>query len=160
MRLLSGWLMGVCVVILGVRPASAQTSLSANYDPMLHELSEYSSAGGHGDVAKSFGSLAAIGEVGVNHFNQATVLTLAPGVRYAVAGASSRIQPSAQLVLGLWHCRACEVNAFFVQPGVVVDYAASRVMKLRVQFDVRRIFFDFGGETAERLGVGAVWTFR
>jgi hypothetical protein len=41
-----------------------------------------------------------------------------------------------------------------------VDYATSGTMAIRAQFDVRRIFFDFGGETAERISVGVVWTLK
>jgi hypothetical protein len=102
-----------------------------------------------------------MGEVGVNHFNQATVVTLAPGVRYRFAtGTDSKIRPAVQGIFGWWHCGACETNASFLQGGGLVDYATSDTMAIRVQFDVRRIFFDFGGETAERIGVGVVWTLK
>ena len=141
--------------------ASGQTSIAVNYDPLLHELTENSSVGAHGDVTRAFGSIAALGDIGVNHFNQATVITLAPGVRYPFTQSpSSKIQPAAQIVAGLWHCAACEVNAFFFQPGLILDYARGAGMKVRFQFDVRRIHFDFGGETAERVGVGVVWNLR
>jgi hypothetical protein len=102
-----------------------------------------------------------MGEVGVNHFNQATVVTLAPGVRYRFAtGTDSKIRPAVQGIFGWWHCGACETNASFLQGGGLVDYVTSDTMAIRVQFDVRRIFFDFGGETAERIGVGVVWTLK
>jgi len=42
----------------------------------------------------------------------------------------------------------------------MLDWGGSDAMKIRVQFDVRRIFFDFGGETAERVSVGVVWTLK
>ena len=160
-RLVGDLALSLCVFLAGARAVSAQTTVAVSYDPLLHELTENSALGAHGDIAKAFGSMAAVGEVGANHFNQATVITLAPGIRYAIGSATtSRIQPSVQAVAGLWHCGACEVNAFFLQPGVVLDYARGSSMKLRFQFDVRRIFFDFGGETAERVGVGVVWTLK
>jgi hypothetical protein len=149
------------VLMAGARVASAQTTVAVNYDPLLHELSENSSLGAHGDVARFFGSIGVLGEVGVNHFDQATVITLAPGVRYVFGtGTDSKIQPAVQAVFGWWHCGACDTNASFLQGGGLVDYAWSDDMKIRVQFDVRRIFFDFGGETAERIGVGVVWTIK
>ena len=85
--------------------------------------------------------IAIVGEVGANHFDQATVITLAPGGRYAITKATnSKIVLSAQAVAGLWHCSACEVNELFVQPGVILDWGRSDAMKIRFQFDVRRIF--------------------
>jgi hypothetical protein len=154
-------MLGLCCFFAGTRLAAAQTTVGVSYDPIIHELTENSSLGGHGDIARSFGPVAAVGEVGVNHFDQATVITLAPGARYAFAAdPKARLQPAVQAVAGLWHCGACEVNEFFVQPGVLVDYSTSDALRIRVQFDVRRIFFDFGGETAERVGVGVVWTMK
>jgi hypothetical protein len=161
LRLIGEFALAVCFFIAGARSAVGQTTVALNYDPLLHELTENSVLGAHGDIAKAFGAIAAVGEVGANHFDQATVITLAPGIRYAIGtAANARIRPSVQAVLGLWHCSACEVNAFFLQPGVVLDYVRSGAMTFRFQFDVRRIFFDFGGETAERIGVGVVWTIK
>jgi hypothetical protein len=158
--LVSELALGLCLLVASAGAAAGQTTVAASYDPVLHELTENSWLGGHADVAKLWGPIAAVGEVGANHFDQATVITLAPGVRYALGNATSRFQPSVQAVVGWWHCNACEVNELFIQPGVIVDYARSDSMKIRFQFDVRRIFFDFGGETAERVGVGAVWTLK
>jgi hypothetical protein len=153
--------LGAWFVMAGARGAVAQTTVAASYDLLLHELTENSSLGGHGDIARVVGPIAVLGEIGANHFNQATVITIAPGIRYAfrLAG-GSKFHPAVQAVAGLWHCSACEVNATFVQPGVVLDYERSRALSVRAQFDVRRIFFDFGGETAERVSVGVVWTLQ
>ena len=149
------------LVVVSAGAAAGQTTVAANYDALLHELTENSSLGAHGDVARLWGPIAIIGEVGANHFDQATVITLAPGGRYAITKATnSKIELSAQALVGLWHCSACEVNELFVQPGVILDWGRRDAMKIRFQFDVRRIFFDFGGETAERIGVGAVWTLK
>jgi hypothetical protein len=160
-RLVGEFVLGLVAFMAGAGVAAGQTTVAANYDPLLHELTENSSLGGHGDVAKFFGSFGVMGEVGVNHFDQATVITLAPGVRYRFAtGTDAKIRPAAQVVFGWWHCGACETSASFLQGGGLVDYATSDSMAIRVQFDVRRIFFDFGGETAERIGVGVVWTLK
>ena len=160
-RLTVHFALGVLVLMAAARVASAQTTVAANYDLLLHELSENSSLGGHGDIATAWGPIDVLGEVGVNHFNQATVITLAPGVRYRFdVGTDEKWQPAVQAVFGWWHCGACDTNASFLQGGGLVDYAWSDDMKFRVQFDVRRIFFDFGGETAERVSVGVVWTFK
>jgi hypothetical protein len=151
--------LGLLVVSAGA--AAGQTTVAANYDALLHELTENSSLGAHGDVTRFWGPIAIVGEVGANHFDQATVITLAPGGRYAIIQpANSKIALSAQAVVGLWHCSACEVNELFLQPGVILDWGRSDAMAIRFQFDVRRIFFDFGGETAERIGVGVVWTLK
>jgi hypothetical protein len=153
--------LSLCLLVAGAGAAAGQTTVAASYDPILHELTENSWLGGHADVASFWGPIAAVGEVGANHFDQATVMTLAPGGRYAIASSSnSKIQLSAQALLGWWHCSACEVDELFLQPGVLVDWARNDSMKIRFQFDVRRIFFDFGGETAERVGVGVVWTLK
>ena len=49
----------------------------------------------------------------------ATVITLAPGVRYALgSGTDSKIRTSVQAVFGLWHCSACDVNASFLLNGL------------------------------------------
>jgi hypothetical protein len=160
-QLIVHFALGVLVLMAAARVASAQTTVAANYDLLLHELSENSSLGAHGDVATSLGPIDVLGEVGVNHFNQATVITLAPGVRYPFSvGTNAKFQPAVQAVFGWWHCGACETNASFLQGGGLLDYAWSDDMKFRVQFDVRRIFFDFGGETAERISVGVVWTLK
>src|SRR6478735_8627280 len=49
-RLLAEFVLGLCVFVAGARVAAGQTTVAANYDPLLHELSENSSLGGHGDV--------------------------------------------------------------------------------------------------------------
>ena len=109
-RLVGALALGLCLLIASARGAAAQTTVAVNYNPLLHELTENSWLGGHADIARYWGPIAAVGEVGANHFDQATVITLAPGVRYAIGLRASKIQPSVQAVVGLWHCSACEVN--------------------------------------------------
>src|SRR5580765_3962002 len=101
-RLVGELALCLCFFVAGARAASGQTTVALNYDPLLHELTENSALGAHGDIARAFGSIAAVGEVGANHFNQATVITLAPGIRYAIGATTSRIRPAVQAVVGLW----------------------------------------------------------
>ena len=155
--------LGVALVFVGVNSASAQspTTFSASYDFVDHELSQTSNVGLHADVAKPFGMITGVGEVGANRFDGYTVVSLAAGGRYALEHVRrSRIESAVQVLFGMWRCGLCEVRAAFLQPGVVIDYAKSRDLKIRVQFDIRRIFFNFNGETAERLSIGAVWELK
>lgn len=146
--------------LVGARSASAQPTAAVNYDFVYHEFEETSALGVHGDVAGPVGPFVLVGELGANRFDGATVASFAGGVRYPFAqSSSSSIQFAAQALLGLWHCGACEFNEKFIQPGVLVDIPRSDAFSIRVQFDVRRIFFEFGGEWAERVSAGAVWAF-
>ena len=157
--------LGLCVVALALvmasaRSASAQdpATFSLSYDFVYRELSETSVVGAHADVAKPFGPLWGLAEAGVNRFDGYTDVSIAGGGRYVVArGARSTIQPAVQVLLGLWRCGACHVTEAFLQPGVLIDYAKSESLTIRGQVDVRRIFFEFGGENAVRLSIGLVW---
>jgi hypothetical protein len=157
---------GLCLVVaslflVGTGSAAAQdATVSANYDIIYHEFEETSFIGVHVDAAKSFGRIAAVGEIGFNHLESRTDTSFAGGGRYVIPhSAGSRIQPAVQVLLGLWRCGACDVKRPFIQPGLLVDIPSSDRFRIRVQFDVRRIFFDFGGENAQRLSVGGVWSF-
>ena len=150
----------MALVMASARTTSAQDPLtfSLNYDFLYHELSETSAIGAHADLAKSFGTISGVAEAGVHRFDGYTDLSIAGGGRYLVAqGSRSKIEPAVQLLLGLWRCGACHVTEAFLQPGVLIDYAKSESLKIRGQLDVRRIFFDFGGENAVRLSIGLVW---
>src|SRR5262249_44882571 len=63
-RLIAHFAFGVLVLMAAARVASAQTTVAANYDLLLHELSENSSLGAHGDVATPLGPIDVLGEVG------------------------------------------------------------------------------------------------
>jgi hypothetical protein len=161
-RVVGSCLFGASLFLVGVRAASAQgpATFSASYDVVYHELEETSAVGVHADVAKPFGMISGVGEVGANHFDGATVISLAGGGRYPLHSSNARMSPAVQILLGLWHCNACEISDAFVQPGFLLDFAKSASLKIRGQFDVRRIFFDFGAEWAERLSVGLVWELK
>lgn len=150
-----------CLLLVGVHSASAQdVTVSASYDILYHQFEETTAVGVHFDAAKSFGLLAGVGEIGFNRLEQSTVVSFAGGGRYMIPySASAKLQPAVQVLLGLWHCGPCDVNELFIQPGFLVDIPRSDTFKIRAQFDIRRIFFDFGGENAQRLSFGGVWSF-
>ena len=49
-RFVGELLLGLCILIAGARRVAAQTSVAANYDFVLHELTETSWLGAHGVV--------------------------------------------------------------------------------------------------------------
>jgi hypothetical protein len=161
-RVLGLCLAGLAFVPVSVGSASAQgaTTFAASYDFVYHELGETSAVGAHVDGAKAFGSFSGVGELGANHFDGATVVSLAGGGRYPLHLSNPKFSPAVQVLLGLWHCGTCELNDVLLQPGFLVDYASSPALTIRGQFDVRRIFFDFGAEWAQRLSVGVVWEIK
>src|SRR5258705_11903559 len=107
--------LGLGLLVATAGAAAGQTTVAVNYNPLLHELTENSWLGGHGDIARFWGPIAVVGEVGANHFDQATVVTLAPCGRYAIGTAmNSTIHFPAKALFGWWHAGPFEVNALFV----------------------------------------------
>jgi len=167
-------LIGLVAVLLAGGTASAQSrdpfqsDLSANYDFIYHELDSdvTSHAGAHFDLAttvtRSLPYLVALGEVGFNHFEGATVSSVMGGVRLRFPNASPTVLPFAQVIVGLYHC--CGINDFAIQPGGGVDFKVSPDYRIRVQVDLRHVFdrFDVGGVSvsddfnAVRASVGIV----
>ena len=159
-RVLGLCLLPLALVLAAARTASAQElpTFSLSYDFIYHELSKTSGFGAHGDVAKPLGLISGVAEAGVNHFDGYTDVSIAGGGRYLLArGPRSTVEPAVQLLIGVWRCGACAVTEAFVQPGALIDYARSESLKIRGQFDVRRIFFDFGSRNAVRVSIGLVW---
>src|SRR5690349_9079391 len=66
-------------------PDPYATTFSANYDIVYHELNDTSNVGGHFDLATTLTRdvpfLVLAGEVGVNHFRDATVSSFLGGLR-------------------------------------------------------------------------------
>jgi hypothetical protein len=159
-RVLGLCLLPLAFVLAAARPTSAQDlpAFSLSYDFIYHELSKTSALGAHADVAKTFGTISGVAEAGVNHFDGYTDVSIAGGGRYLLTQVPrSNIQPAVQVLIGVWRCGACAVTEAFLQPGALIDYAQSASVKIRGQFDVRRIFFDFGGKNAVRVSIGLVW---
>jgi len=148
-----------------VHTASAQsrdpyfTDFSANYDFIYHETGDTSNAGAHFDLASTWKRdapfVGPVGEVGFNHFDAGTVVDAMGGLRVR-ANTDFWILPYAQALIGLYHCGVCDLNAFALQGGAGVDFrTGSPDVRIRVQFDVRRVFASVGFN-AERLSGGVV----
>jgi hypothetical protein len=153
-------------VLLVVHPASAQSSdpfytdFSANYDFVYHEPGATSNAGAHFDVAGTIKRdapfVGPVGEVGFNHFDGGTVADFMGGLRIR-ANTDYFILPYAQGLIGLYHCGVCSINDFALQLGGGVDFRTSSPnIRVRVQFDYRRVFDSVASFNAERLSVGIV----
>jgi hypothetical protein len=152
--------------LLFVRPVSAQspdpfyTDFSANYDVVYHEPDSTSNAGAHVDVASTFKRTAPfigpVGEVGFNHFDGGTVADVMGGLRIR-ANTDHFLLPFAQGLVGLYHCGVCDINDFALQLGGGLDFrTASPSIRVRVQFDYRRVFDSVASFNAERFSAGIV----
>jgi len=153
-------------VLLFVTRASAQsqdpffTDFSANYDIVYHEPGSTSNAGAHFDVASTFKRdvpfVGPVGEVGFNHFDGATVVNVMGGLRIR-ANTDYFVLPFAQGLVGLYRCGACNINDFALQLGGGVDFrTGSPNIRVRVQFDYRRVFDSAVSFNAERFSAGVV----
>lgn len=144
------------------QPTSAEDydlSVGALYDFVLNEYSSTSNVGVHFDVAQRFmrsGSLnvSGVGEIGFNHFEDATLQSYLGGVRFA-GSYSRKFQPFGQVLLGVEHC--CDATNFAIQPGVGVDIPWRRAFALRAQVDWRHVNSDFDDADGLRVGVGVVF---
>lgn len=157
----------VCLLLVRAVPAAAQNTTSADeydlnvgvmYDPALNERTLASNLGFHFDVAKRFlegGKLSAagVGEIGFNHFDDATYASYFGGVRFA-GSYSQRFAPFIQLLLGSEHC--CDNTHFALQPGVGVDIAWMRSLAFRLQLDWRHVIEEPNDIDGFRLGIGVV----
>ena len=153
-------------VFVLVHPASAQsrdpffTDFSANYDIVYHEPNSTSNAGAHFDVASTFKRdvpfIGPVGEVGFNHFDGRTVADVMGGLRIR-ANTDFYVLPFAQVLVGLDHCGACDINDFALQLGGGVDFRTGNPkIRVRVQFDYRRVFDSVVSFNAERFSAGIV----
>jgi hypothetical protein len=158
----------VGVLLLAVSSASAQSrdpffaTLSANYDLVYHELQDTSNLGAHFDVASTIKRdvpfLSLVGEVGINHFNDANVSSYLGGPRLRLPNTGPHVLPFIQFFAGLYHCGACDINDFAIQGGGGVDFRLSRNndFRIRTQVDVRHTFDSLDDFNAVRVAVGVV----
>ena len=139
------------LLLLVARSGSAQsrdpyfTTFSANYDVVYHEDNATSYAGAHFDVASTFKRdvpfIGPVGEVGFNHFDGGTVVSVMGGARVRIPDNSRRVLPYAQVIGGLYHCGVCNINDFAIQGGGGLDFRMSNNdLRLRTQLDVRHVF--------------------
>jgi len=132
------------------------------YDPVLNERSAASNTGIHFDVAKRFLegtklSAAGVGELGFNHFEDATYSSYMGGIRFA-SNYSQQFAPFVQLLLGSEHC--CDATHFALQPGVGADFAFKRQMALRLQIDWRHVIQELEDADGLRVGIGVVFPLK
>jgi hypothetical protein len=162
-RLVPLLLMGFAFLL--VRPVAAQsrdpffTDFSANYDIVYHEPDSTSNAGGHFDVASTFKRdapfIGPVGEVGFNHFTGGTVADVMGGLRIR-ANTDYAVLPFAQALVGWYHC-GCDVNDFALQLGGGIDFrTGAPSLRIRVQFDYRRVFDSAADFNALRFSAGIV----
>jgi len=154
------------LLLVTVHPALAQsrdpyfTTFSANYDFVYHEPGATSNAGAHFDVASTWKRdapfIGPVGEVGFNHFDGGTIVSLMGGLRVR-ANTDYFVLPYGQFTVGLYHCGVCDLNDFALQGGAGVDFrTSSKNVRIRVQFDIRHVFDSARGFNAERLSAGIV----
>src|SRR6478672_6284065 len=154
------------ILFVSVHPAFGQsrdpyfTTFSANYDFVYHETGATSNAGAHFDVASTLKRdvpfIGPVGEVGFNHFDGGTVVSVMGGLRVR-ANTDYWVLPYGQFIVGLYHCGVCDINDFALQGGGGVDFrTASPNLRVRVQFDVRHVFDAARDFNAERFSVGIV----
>ena len=135
------------------------STFSANYDFVYHEPGATSNAGAHFDLASTVKRdppfIRPVGEVGFNHFDAGTVVSVMGGLRVR-ANTDYWVLPYAQLIVGLYHCGVCDSNDFALQGGGGVDLrTASPNVRVRIQFDLRHVFAA-SGFNAGRLSAGIV----
>jgi hypothetical protein len=136
------------------------TDFSANYDAVYH-ASVTSNVGMHIDIASTIKRdvpfIGPVGEFGINHFDGGNIVSAMGGLRIR-ANVDRRILPFGQVVLGLYHCSACDINDFAIQGGGGVDFGTRNgSMRFRAQFDVRHVFDQFGDFNDERFSLGIVF---
>jgi hypothetical protein len=153
---------------LVARPVSAQSTgpysstFSANVDVAYHEPGDDSNAGAHFDLAgtvkRTVPMVGIVGEVGFNHFSDATVASVLGGARVRIPIQDDRFLPFAELMLGLYHCGVCNENDLALQGGGGVDFQLPRrrSFRLRAQLDFRHVFTPLAGFDALRLSGGIV----
>ncbi|MGE3511025.1 MAG: hypothetical protein AB7N65_19310 [Vicinamibacterales bacterium] len=160
-------LFGLFLLGVGNAPAAAQPPTSSEiydlnvgvaYDLVLNEWNEASNVGLHFDVAKRFiegnnMSVAGVGEIGFNHFENFTLSNYLGGVRFS-GNYSRRFSPFAQFLLGAEHC--CDTTDFAIQPGVGIDFPWSTRFAIRGQVDWRHVYTDLDDADGLRIGVGVV----
>lgn len=165
--IVSTLLLGVGVILFAA-PATAQQptssqdydfSAAALYDVALNERNQSSNVGVHLDVSKRFlqgasMNVAGVGEVGFNHFENATLSSYLGGLRFA-GNYSSKFSPFVQLLLGVERC--CDVSNLTIQPGVGVDLPFKPQFAIRGQVDWRHVSSDVSDANGLRVGIGVVF---
>lgn len=167
-RVASVFLSSLFLFGVGVTTASAQQptssrdydlSAAAVYDIVLNEYNEASNLGAHFDVAKRFlkgdkMNAAGVGEIGFNHFENATLSSYLGGIRFA-GNYNPKFQPFVQFLVGVEHC--CDSSDLALQTGGGVDIPWKNAFAARVQLDWRHVDNPVDNGDGLRIGVGVVF---
>jgi hypothetical protein len=167
-RLASVFLSSLFLLGVGVTTARAQQptsseaydlSASAIYDLVLNENNDASNVGIHFDVAKRFlegdkMSASGVGEIGFNHFENATLSNYMGGIRFA-GNYNPKFQPFVQFLVGIERC--CDNSDFAMQTGGGVDIPWKNAFAARVQLDWRHVDRAVDNSDGLRIGVGVVF---
>jgi hypothetical protein len=167
-RVTSAVIAGLLLFGLSVTTASAQQptssddydlSVGALYGAALNEYSQTSNVGMHLDLAKRFlrddsMNVAALGEIGFNHFESMTLSSYLGGIRFA-GNYSRKFSPFAQFLLGVEHC--CDETHFTIQPGGGIDVPWKAQFAFRAQVDWRHVNYEGDDADGLRVGVGVVF---
>ena len=157
MRFLKLFVVCSALLVATAAPAFAQDSIGAGvsfYDDDIE-----TGVGFNVDYSKAFVgndqvALAAVGEFGLNRFDEGdvTATSYLGGVR--VQGAlANRVLPFGQFLIGAEHC--CDATNLALQPGFGVDIAIGPRVNLRAQVDFRNVRYeDDINETYQRYTVG------
>jgi len=166
-------LSGVCLLTVLILSAGAGTAVaqeadsygfaaSGSYDLVYHQVEDTSNVGLHVDISKALGStvddkrISVVGEIGVNHFFNATETSYLAGGRIPILTTDS-YEPFVQVLLGAQHCNLCASTNFALQPGGGVDFHTKHAFKIRAAFDIRHVFIkDVEDYNAFRLSGGIV----
>ncbi|MGE3511790.1 MAG: hypothetical protein AB7N65_23230 [Vicinamibacterales bacterium] len=154
---------------LATSSAQAQPATSAQafdwnsgvvYDFVMNEGSASSNVGLHVDVAKRILgdralSASAVGEVGLNHFENLTRRHFMGGLRFA-AGDHPRYTPFGQLLIGAERCCSALGTNLATQLGGGLDFAWRTRAAVRLQVDWRHVFTDVEDQNGLRVGLGLV----
>lgn len=139
-----------------------ETDFSANFDFIDHQHDATSNVGGHFDIASTVTRdvpfLVVLGEVGINHFDNANVASFVGGARLRFPNISARVLPFLQIEAGLYHCGACDTNDFTLGGGGGLDFKlpGTNAARIRAQLDVRHMFESPDGFNAVRVSAGVV----
>lgn len=134
-------------------------SAAALYDVVLNEYNQASNLGMHFDVAKRFlqgdkMNASGVGEIGFNHFEDATISSYLGGIRFA-GNYNPKFSPFVQFLLGVEHC--CGSSDFALQTGGGVDFPWKSNFAARVQVDWRHVDNALDNADGLRVGVGVVF---
>jgi hypothetical protein len=105
----------------------------------------------HPIVPLTQGTIAVVGDFGLNRFDGETVTSYLGGLRVR-GNLNDRISPFGQFLLGVEQC--CDSTDTALQPGFGIDFTVNPRLNVRAQVDFRTIRYDGGNYTDPRYTFG------